>query len=102
MSNYLLLYRSEKTPAEQFAGVTPEQQQQFMQAWLGWDASIGEAMVDAGNPTAAVSDPKGSGDHISGYAIVKAGSPEDVEKLLAGHPHLATGGTVGIYQVMQM
>ena len=102
MSKYLLLYRSERTPAEQFANVTPEQRKAFTKAWTAWDERVGKPLIDPGNPTAEVVDPKAGGDHVAGYAILEAESPDAVEKLLAGHPHVATGGTVGVYEIMQM
>ncbi|MFD4428647.1 YciI family protein [Nocardia sp. NPDC058497] len=102
MSKFLVLYRSAKSPAEMFEGVSPEQQQAFAKAWLEWDASAGKALTDPGNPTMMVSDPKAGGDYIGGYAIIEADNSEAVDKLLTGHPFLATGGTVGIYEVQDM
>jgi len=102
MSKFLILYRSEKSPAEQFASVTPEQQQASAKAWTAWDDSTGKALIDPGNPTQEISDPKASGDYIGGYAIIQAKDADEVSKLLTGHPHLATGGTAGVYQVMEM
>lgn len=62
--------------------------------------SAGPALTDPGNSTQVVSDPKAGGDHVAGYAIIEAA--DAVNKLLIGHPHLANGGTVGIYEVLDM
>lgn len=102
MSKYLVLYRSEKSPAEMFANVTQEQQKAFADAWTAWDKSAGKAMIDPGNPTVAVSDPKAGGDNITGYAVMEAENPEALNKLLADQPYLATGATAGIYNIMEM
>jgi hypothetical protein len=102
MSKFLVLYRSEKSPAELFASISPEQAQAFAQAWTAWDQSAGPALVDPGNPTQMVSDPKAGGDYVSGYAIIEADDAGAVNTLLQDHPHLATGGTVGIYLVQDV
>ncbi|RDI52806.1 YciI family protein [Nocardia mexicana] len=102
MSKFLVLYRSPMSPQEMFASIPPEQAQAFAKAWLAWDAGAGPALTDPGNPTQEISDPKAGGDHIAGYAIIEADDADAVDKLLTGHPHLANGGTVGIYQVMDM
>ncbi|MFI6939623.1 hypothetical protein ACIBI4_10140 [Streptomyces sp. NPDC050418] len=102
MSKFLVLYRSPMSPAEMFSSIPAEQQQAFAKAWLAWDASAGPALTDPGNPTQVVSDPKAGGDHVAGYALIEAEDADAVNKLLTGHPHLANGGTVGIYEVLDM
>jgi hypothetical protein len=44
MANLLLAYHGGGTPD------TEEAQAEVMQAWVGWFASLGDAVVDAGNP----------------------------------------------------
>lgn len=84
MAKYLLLYRADNSAAEQIAQATPEQQQAGMQAWAQWFERAGDAIVDGGSPV--------SGDGtIGGYSIVEANSPEELNELLAGHPHTAVG-----------
>lgn len=104
MSKFLVLYRSKQSPAELFASISPEQQQALGKAWLAWDDSAGKALLDPGNPTQMISDPKAGGDYIAGYGIIEAKDPDAVNDLLTKHPHphLAHGGTVGIYQILEM
>ncbi|MEP7214662.1 MAG: YciI family protein [Anaerolineaceae bacterium] len=100
MANFLLVYRGEaKQPATEAEG------EKVMAAWMGWFGSMGEAVVDGGNPISgsksvasngAVSDGAASG--LTGYSVVKADSLDAAAKLAKGCPHLAAGGMVEVYE----
>ena len=76
MTNYLVLYRSTMTAAEQMAQSTPEQAQAGMEAWMTWAEQAGDAVVDLGAPLAVVDAGGDSGDPIGGYSILQAESAE--------------------------
>jgi hypothetical protein len=99
MAKYLVLYRSDKTAAEQMAQATPEQQKAGMDAWMAWAGKAGDAIVDLGAPLTAVSDP-GGGQPIGGFSIMQAADADSLQQVLAGHPHTAMGGTIAIYEFL--
>lgn len=102
MTKYLVLYRSSTTAEEQMSQSTPEQAQAGMDAWMAWAGEAGDAIVDLGTPLSVV-DPAGdSGDPIGGYSILQAESHEALEKVLAGHPHKMTGGTIETLEFLPM
>jgi hypothetical protein len=94
VTEYLVLYRSKLTAAEQMAQGTPEQAQAGMEAWMAWAARAGDAIVDLGTPTQVVDAGGDTGDPVGGYSILQAESADALAKVLDGHPHSETGGTI--------
>jgi len=83
-----------------------EPTREIMDAWTAWFASIGENLVDGGNPlgqgrevTAGASTDLTEASPITGYSIVSADSMDDAEKLLVGCPII---DGVRIYEAMSM
>ena len=78
-----------------------------MDAWMTWFGSIGEQLVDSGNPLGPGREVTGNGTKeltaeaspITGYSIVRADSIDDAEKLLVGCPMI---DGVRIYEAMSM
>ena len=99
MEKYLVLYRSTQSSGEQMAGMTPEDMQAEMDAWMAWGTSAGDTLVDWGSPTQPTSadDPGGAG-WIGGYSILQAEDLAGVQAVLATHPH----NQVGTIEVLQM
>ena len=100
MANFLLAYKGGGPPP-----ASDEEGQKVMAAWIGWFGSMGEAVVDGGNPISgsktvasngAVSDGAASG--LTGYSVLKADSLDAAAKLAKGCPLLAAGGTVEVYE----
>jgi hypothetical protein len=92
MSKFMLLYRAPASALEQMANATPEQREAGMQAWQAWATKVGYAVVDLGAPlahTTHVGAGAASTDGVSGYSILEAGSAEEVDTILDGHPHLS-------------
>jgi hypothetical protein len=87
---------------------TPEAQEQAMQAWGAWFGTLGDNVVDMGNPFGASSTVKSGGSAsggisgLGGYSVVQAGSLEEAAANAAGCPVLATGGSVEVYQALEM
>ena len=100
MTKFLVLYRAEKSAAEQMMQATPEQQQATMDQWAQWATKAGSAIVDLGAPLAPVT--AGEGDWIGGFSILQADSAEAVQAVLEGHPHTAQGGTIDVHEFIPM
>ena len=95
MSKFMILYRSSVSAREQLENATPEQQQAGMEAWRVWAEKVGYAIADLGAPLAHTTHvgPGAAGtDEVTGYSLLNAGSADEVETLLEGHPHLMMPG----------
>lgn len=95
MANFLLTYHGGAGMPE-----TKEEQAQVMGAWDSWFGTLGDALVDGGNPisqTKAVS-PDGSvmdaTSAPSGYTVIKADGIDAAVALAKGCPVLAGGAVV--------
>lgn len=89
MTTFLFTYRK---PTDA-AAPTPER----IAAWYAWFESMGEAVVEQGNPTYE-STTVGSvdGTEIGGYSLVEAPSLEDAVALAKGSPVIDMGGGVEV------
>ncbi|HUY64583.1 MAG TPA: hypothetical protein VMV14_08725 [Acidimicrobiales bacterium] len=101
MAKFLLAYTGGKM------GETPEAQQQQMDLWMGWFGSLGEAIVDPGNPlgtSASVSADGSVSDSgrlgLNGYSVITADSLHDAVTKAKGCPVLSSGGSVDVYEAM--
>lgn len=103
MANYVLVYKGGNM-AE-----TEEEQQAAMAAWGAWFGSLGEAVVDGGNPfgpassvatDGAVSDGATSG--LTGYSVLSAGSLSEASAMAKGCPVLSSGGSVEVYETIKV
>jgi hypothetical protein len=95
MSKFMILYRAATNPAEQMANATPEQVEASGEAWRAWATRVGYAVVELGAPLAHTTHVgPGSSDKegVCGFSVLEAGSAEEVETILVGHPHLAIQG----------
>lgn len=99
MANYLLAYRGGGMPESE------EEGQKVMAAWMGWFGTLGEAVVDGGNPcgasksvasNGAISD--GAPSQVTGYSVLKADSLDAATQMAKGCPILMTGGSVDVYE----
>ena len=102
MANYVYLYLGGQR-AE-----TPEAQEEQMQAWSAWLSMLGDSVVEIGNPfgaSATVSrdgTADGAVSRAGGYSVVAADSLEAAATNAKGCPILHTGGTVEVYEAIQM
>ncbi len=87
---------------------TEEEQARVMQAWEAWFGELGEAIVDGGNPFAGSTEVTAAGSdgaaasHLTGYSVVKAASLDDAAGKARGCPIFASGGTVEVYETIEM
>jgi hypothetical protein len=104
VSKFMVLYRAQTSSREQMASATPEQRAAGMEAWRAWAARVDYAISDLGTPlahTTHVGPGAASTDGVSGYSILEAGSAEEVETILDGHPHLAMpGGSIEVLELI--
>jgi hypothetical protein len=86
---------------------TPEGQKAAMDAWMGWFGTLGDDIVDPGNPFGASSTVSPDGSHsdggasgVGGYSVISATSLSDAAGKAKGCPVLAGGGAVEVYEAM--
>ncbi len=104
MANYLLVYHGGEGMAED-----PAERQKIMDAWGAWFGSMGEAVVDGGNPVGGAmtvasdgSTSEGGGANpATGYSIIKADSLAAATDLAKGCPVLASGGSIEVAETFQ-
>jgi hypothetical protein len=103
MAKYVLAYSGGSTPETEEAGAA------VMAAWGAWLGGLGDAVVDQGNPfgssasVAADGSVSGQGStNINGYSIVKADSLDAATTLVKDCPALSAGGTVDVYETIEM
>ncbi len=107
MGKYVLVYTgggSEDMPAPG----TPEFEQ-IMGAWGAWFETMGDAVLDGGNPFAGATciGPDGSTSSASssgatGYSILQADSMDKAVAHAQGCPTLQSGGSVDVLEAMDM
>ena len=94
MANYVLVYHGGGMPE------SAEEGAKVMAAWTSWFGTLGDALVDGGNPIsqAKAISPDGSvmdaTSAPSGYSILKADSLDAAVALAKGCPVLAGGASV--------
>jgi len=102
MAKFVLAYKGGQMAA------TEEESKKAMALWMSWFGGLGSAVSDIGNPfgagTAVLSD--GSRADITagvtGYSIVTAESLEAAAGLAKGCPVLDGGGSVEIYEAVEI
>ena len=102
MAKFMFVYYGGKVETD------PKKQKESMDAWMKWFASLGKAVVDAGNPTApgkivAKKSTKDiSGDVVTGYSIIQAADMDAAIKIAKSSPQLDAGGQIAVYSIMEM
>ena len=103
MANYVLAYSGGSMPETEEAGSA------VMAAWTAWLGGLGDAVVDQCNPfgpsasiasDGAVSD--GGSTGLTGYSIVTSDSLSAATALVKDCPALSAGGTVDVYEAIDM
>lgn len=88
MAKYLLIYHGGKPPE------SDEEKDKVMAAWGRWAESLGDSLVDLGNP---LGPPKSIGgdasDPASGYSILEAPDHDAAVELASGNPMTSEDGT---------
>ncbi len=96
-NNYLLVYHGGAMPESE------EETKQVMQAWTDWFGTLGDKLVDGGNPVSQVKTIGSDGavrdgtvNPPTGYSIIKADSLEAAVALAKGCPVLLGGASVEV------
>ena len=98
MANFLLVYRGGSMPE------TPEDNAMAMEAWTSWFGTLGDKLVDGGNPASATKSISADGsvrdeaNGPSGYSIIKAGSLDEAVSLAKGCPVLHGGASIDVVE----
>ena len=93
-------------------GPMPETEEEIaatMEAWGAWFGSMGEAVIDGGNPFGASSSiapdgtvSAGGTTRLNGFSVISADSLDAAQDMAKGCPVLANDGTVDVYEAMDM
>ena len=102
MTKYVLTYHGEPGMPE-----TEAEMNDVMAAWGAWFESLGDAVIDGGNPFGPSSSvgPDGSvtaGQGLSGYSIIEADSLDAAVAHAKGCPVLTNGHTVSVNEAVEM
>ncbi|GGH28109.1 YCII-related domain-containing protein [Cribrihabitans marinus] len=104
MPQFIYVYHGGKKPD------TPEEGEKSMAAWMAWFESMGDAVVEAGNPVgmsktvsrSGVTD-DGGANPVSGYSVVSAETIEAATEMAGGCPMVADGsGSIEVAEILEM
>ncbi len=104
MTNYLLAYHGGGMPEGE------EEQARVMAAWGSWYETLGQAIVDGGNPVGQSKTISGDGsvtdgggaNPVSGYTIISADSLDMATDLAKGCPILEDGGSIEVGEIVSV
>ena len=101
MASFVLAYKGGS------AAEGEEAQAAAMAAWGAWFGTLGSSVVDMGAPfagSATVANDKsvGSGGTLTGYSVISADSLDAAVGAAKGCPIFASGGSVEVYESMEM
>src|SRR4029450_10711090 len=98
MGKFVLVFKGGSIPRSE------EEQKRVMDAWTAWFGSLGDSVVDIGNPfgaNAAVGGGATAG--LTGYSIINAGALADALAKAQTCPILDGGnGGVEVYETLEM
>lgn len=104
MPEFIFAYHGGKTPD------TPEEGAAVMAAWQAWFGTMGDAVVNPGNPVglsktvsaAGVAD-NGGANPLSGFSVVRAADIAAATDMAKGCPMVVSGsGSVEVAEIIQM
>ena len=104
MAKYLFVYHGGKQPE------TKQAQAQVMDAWGKWFGSLGNAVVDGGNPVGQSTTVRSDGSVVhngganpaSGYSLIEAADVSDAIAKAQRCPILDAGGSVELAEAFDM
>ncbi len=104
MAKYLFVYHGGKHPE------TQEEVAEVMDTWGQWFGSMGNAVVDGGNPVGMSSTVQSDGSVVdngganpaSGYSLVESSDLDDALAKAKGCPILSAGGSVEVAEAIDM
>jgi hypothetical protein len=95
---FLYLYSGGSAPQDEASGKA------MMDAWVAYFRKLGSAIVDGGAPFAPGSKTIGGAplSKATGYSIIQTDSLATAVALTEGHPHLAYGGGIEVFELVDM
>ncbi len=104
MPKYVFAYHGGSRPQ------SPADQEAVMAAWGTWFGTLGNAVVDGGNPIGASKTVKSDGstsdgggaNALNGYSLINATDLNAAVSLAKGCPILSAGGTVEVAETIDM
>ena len=104
MADFVLLYTGGGMPESEEEGA------KVMKAWTDWYGTIGASLKDGGNPFGAAKTVSGDGSvkdgatgaQLTGFTILSSASLEAATDIAKGAPVLQNGGSVAVYEVVEM
>jgi hypothetical protein len=88
---------------------TPAEQEKVMADWGQWFGSLGQNLVDGGNPFSGKStaiNPDGSSGSataaLTGYTIIKSDDLNSAAQKAKGCPVLKGGGSIEVYETINV
>jgi YCII-related domain len=101
MANYVFAYKGGSMAA------TDAEREAAMAAWGNWFGSLGQAVVEVGNPFGASTSVSANGSSgqagsLSGYSVIAADDLAAAAELAKGSPVIAGGGSVEVYETIQV
>jgi len=98
MAKFVLIYHGGKSPENE------EEKDRVMAAWGQWMESLGDALVDIGNP---LGQPRSIGgeaaDPASGYSVLEAADHEAAVELANGNPMAGEDGArIDVHEAYSM
>lgn len=104
MAKYLLVYHGGGAMPGDEAAIQAE-----MAGWMTWFGSLGDKVVDGGNPVSIVktiaadgSVSDGAVSPATGYSILEASSIDDAVKMANGCPILRNGGSIQVCETFNV
>lgn len=95
MKNFLYLYIGGQRPEN----MNKAEIEKVMNAWMAYFGKLGDKVVNAGAPLGErESVGGGAASKATGYSIVKAADLKSAVAMTKGHPHLAGGGTIEVFE----
>jgi hypothetical protein len=89
-------------------GATEAEQEAAMAAWGKWINDMGSAFEDIGNPFGSSAAVQAGGSNgaaasgLTGYSVVNASSLDDAVNKAKGCPVFAGGGSVDVYEALNV
>lgn len=104
MPKFLYVYHGGGVPESE------EEGKKVMQAWMDWMGSLGDAIIDGGNPVGMSKtvvpggkvEANGAANPASGYSLINAADMDDALAKAKGCPILDAGGSVEVAETMDM
>lgn len=83
--------------------MTPEEGQAHRKRWMAWIESLGEKVVNPGQPLMGTRQiGPGVDVPMTGFAVVRAENAEDAVEMARLDPFLDMGGTIQVSEMVKM